>query len=80
MSIIQQRHLLEVLRAEIDKIPAAGRPAEYGRHLKEHLITVLAFERDHRTKGINIKEKVTGQVEALATSLVESSWQPGVDE
>jgi hypothetical protein len=80
MSAIQQRHLLDVLRTEIDKIPEIDRPADYARHLKDHLITVLAFEREHRTKGINIKEKVTGQVEALASSLVESTWQPGVDE
>jgi hypothetical protein len=80
MSAIQQRHLLEVLQTEIDKIPEAGRAGGYAKDLKEHLITVLAFERDHRTRGINIKEKVTGQVEALASGLIDSSWRPGVAE
>lgn len=80
MSAIQQRHLLEVLQLEIDKIPEGERAVDYAKHLKEHLVTVLAFEREHRTKGINIKANVTGQVEALAGSLTAGSWQPGAGE
>ena len=80
MSAIQQRHLLEVLRAQIEMIPEDKRAAHYKKHLMENLVTVLAFERDHRTKGTNIKANVTGQVEALASSLAGGSWQPGVGE
>ncbi len=77
MSAIQQKHLVEVLQSRINEIPDAERSAAYGQQLKEHLITVLALERDHRTRGSNIKEKVMGQVEALATTLDDGSWQPG---
>lgn len=79
MSAIQHTHLLKVLRAQIDKIPEEERSAAYNKNLFDHLITVLAFERENRTKGTNIKEKVTGQVEALASSLVEGTWQPGTE-
>jgi hypothetical protein len=80
MSAIEQRHLLEVLQAEIDKVPEDERVDNYTKHMKEHLVTVLAFEREHRTKGSNIKENVAGQVEALAGSLIAGSWQPGNGE
>lgn len=79
MSAVQQPHLIKVLQSQIDKIVEAERSPGYGQQLKEHLSTVLAFERDHRTRGGNIKEKVTGQVEALATSLTEGTWQPESD-
>jgi len=79
MSAIQHRHLLTVLRSEIDKIPEAERSAGYRKDLLDHLVTVLAFERENRTKGTNIKEKVTGQVEALASSLISGNWQPGAE-
>jgi len=79
MSAIQHRHLLTVLRSEIDKIPEAERSTGYRKDLLDHLVTVLAFERENRTKGTNIKEKVTGQVEALASSLISGTWQPGAE-
>ena len=80
MSAINQRHLLEVLSAEIEKVGDIDRVDGYSRHLRVHLTTVLAFERDHRTRGTNIKAQVLGQVEALASTLSDSDWQPGGPE
>ncbi|SHN52847.1 hypothetical protein SAMN05660350_00433 [Geodermatophilus obscurus] len=80
MSAIQQRHLLEVLQRQIDKVPEVERVANYSQQLKDHLSTVLAMERDHRTKGGNIVVNVTGQVELLARSLADGPWTPGGGE
>jgi hypothetical protein len=80
VSAVQQRHLLEVIQGEIDKIPDASRAVDYSKHLQEHLITVLAFEREHRTRGTSIKANITGQVEALAKSLLDANWHPGGTE
>lgn len=77
MSAIQQRHLLEVLQAQIEKIPDADRAPEYQKQLREHLVTVLAHEREHRTRGTNIKSNITAQIEALADCLIHGDGFSG---
>jgi hypothetical protein len=68
---------MQVLNAEIAKIDDDSRAPGYRRYLHDHLATVLAFEREHRTQGMNIRVQVRQQVDALAMSLTGSDWQPG---
>jgi|BarGraNGADG00212_1021973.scaffolds.fasta_scaffold379263_1 hypothetical protein len=75
-----QRLLMQVLNSEIANIDEDCRAPGYPADLRDHLATVLALEREHRTQGTNIRVQVRQQVDALAICLTQSDWQPGVPE